>query len=240
VSDLHGDPVPRALLYSPSGVFQVWVSPESVILNEYENLAPPDGPVASTADWWQFEYPNPGRLPPDRTRFCMQRGGDLTLRTSKGKLIWHSRTAGTGHHNYLRVQDNGNLVVRTGKGRIVWASWTTRTIRPDGFTLGSGRHLVYRYRQQFGITPTWLKMRPDGDLVLLLGRQVIWRTGTHVKGAYARLLPRGDFVVMTPSGTILWRSGTHGRPSYLELVTGCLTFNTNYGKVWARPRACGP
>ena len=74
--------------------------------------------------------------------------------------------------------------------------------------------------------------------MLLLGRHVIWNTGTHTKGAYARLLPRGDFAVIAPSGEILWRSGTHGRPSFLELFTGCLTFNTSHGTAWDRPRRC--
>jgi hypothetical protein len=82
-------------------------------------------------------------------------------------------------------------------------------------------------------------MRTDGDLVLVLGHQVIWSTGTHAKGAYARLLHRGDLVVIAPSGKVLWRSGTHGRPSFLALSTGCLGFNTSYGTVWERPSGCG-
>jgi hypothetical protein len=234
VSSRTGRPVPGSQLFSPSGVFALSVAPESVEIDEDEPLAP-DGPYAGTTTWWQFMYPNPGYLPPDKSRLCMRSSGNLSLRTSKGKLIWSSHTTGTGRHNYLTMQNNGNLVIRTGTDRPVWSSGTTQTILPGDSTLASGRHLVDRYRQQFGVTPTWLSMRKNGDLVLIQGKRLLWSTGTHVRGAYARLLPRGDFVVYAPSGRVLWRSRTHGKPSFLELTTGCLTFNTRVGTVWSRP-----
>jgi hypothetical protein len=235
VSSRNGAPVAGAERFSRSGVFTLLVTPESVEIDESEPLAP-GGPYAGTTTWWQFMYPNPGYLPPDRSRLCMRSSGNLSLRTSKGKVIWSSHTAGTGRHNYLTMQDYGNVIVRTAKGKVVWSSRTTRTILPGGSTLASGRHLVYRYRQQFGITPTWLIMRKKGDLVMMLGKRLLWSTRTHVRGAYAKLLPRGNFVVYAPSGRVLWRSRTHGRPSFLELTTGCLTFNTSHGTVWSRPR----
>jgi hypothetical protein len=237
VSSLHGYPVAGSQLFSASGVFNVWVQPESVEIDENETL--PGGVGAGTTTWWQFMYPNSGTLPPDRSKFCMQGSGSLTLRTSKGKLIWSSHSAGTGRHNYAKLRNDGNLVIYTSKGRAVWSTRTTRTILPDGSILASGHHLVYRYRQQFGLAPTWLVMRRTGDLVLLQSGRVLWSTRTHVKGAYAELLGHGNFVVYAPSGRVLWLSRTHGRPSFLELTGGCLTFNTSYGTVWSRPRgAC--
>ena len=166
----------------------------------------------------------------------MRSNGNLALHTSKGKLIWSSHTTGTGRHNYVTMQNDGNLVMRTASGKVVWSSGTTRTILPNGGVLASGQHMVDRYRQQFGITPTWLSMQRGGDLVLALGRRIVWSTGTHVRGAYARLLPHGDLVLYAPSGKIIWRSGTSGRPTFLELVAGCADINTSYGAVWYRPR----
>jgi hypothetical protein len=224
----------RASRVSRSGVFTLNVTSQSVQLWETETF--PDGFSAGTVDWWQFAYPNSGSLGDDKSTFCMRVSGSLVLSTSKGKVIWSSHTAGTGRHNYLKVENDGNLVIYTGRGKAVWTSGTTRSIMIAGTTLRSGAHLVYRYRQQFGITPTWLIMRRSGDLVLQRGSDVIWSTRTHVKGARAALLRDGNFVVYSPGGRVLWQSHTRGHDAFLEL--NCSYLGMSYrgsGTSWNAP-----
>jgi hypothetical protein len=171
----------------------------------------------------------------------MRNDGDLVLSTSKGKVIWSSHTAGTGRHNSIRLENDGNLVMYNGRGKAVWATDTTRTIMIAGTTLRSGAYMVYRYRQQFGITPTWLIMRRSGDLVLQRGSDVIWSTRTHVKGAHAMLLRDGDLVVYSPAGKVLWQSRTRGHDAFLEL--NCSYMSMSYrtgGTSWHAPAGAQP
>jgi hypothetical protein len=229
----------RASRTSRSGVFTVNVTSQSVQLWETETF--PDGFSAGTVDWWQFPYPNPGYLSSDKSTFCMRASGSLVLSTSKGQVIWSSHTAGTGRHNYLRVENDGNLVVYTAHGKAVRQSGTTRSIMIAGTTLSSGAHLVYRVRQQLGITPTWLIMRRSGDLVLQRDSDVIWSTHTHVKGAHAALLRDGNFVLYSPAGRVLWQSHTRGHDAFLEL--NCSFLGMSYrtsGTSWNAPAGAQP
>jgi hypothetical protein len=229
----------RASRESRSGVFTLIVTSQSVQLWEDETF--PDGFSAGTEDWRQFPYPSSGPLSSDKSTFCMRASGSLVLSTSKGKVIWSSHTAGTGRHNYLRVENDGNLVVYTGRGKAVWASGTTRSIMIAGTTLRSGAHLVYRELPQLGITPTWLIMRRSGDLVLQRGSDVIWSTRTHVKGARAALLRDGNFVVYSPDGRVLWQSHTRGHDAFLEL--NCSYLGMSYrtrGTSWNAPAGRQP
>jgi hypothetical protein len=229
---------PGAERESLSGVFTLSLTGDSVQLQEDESF--PDGFAAATVDWWQFLYP--ARLNSyDKSKLCMRTNGDLVLSTSKGKVIWSSHTAGTGHHNSVRLENDGNLVMYNGRGKAVWSTDTTRTIMIAGTTLRSGAHLVYRYRQQFGITPTWLIMQRSGDLVLKRGSQVIWSTRTHVKGAHAALLRDGDLVVYSPVGKVLWQSHTRGHDAFLELNCSymSLLYRTS-GTSWNAPAGSQP
>ena len=223
---------------SLSGVFTLSLTGDSVQLQENESF--PDGFEAGTVDWWQFLHA--GRLNAyDKSKFCMRTNGDLVLSTSKGKVIWSSHTAGTGRHNSIRLENDGNLVMHNDHGKAVWATDTTRTIMIAGTTLRSGAHMVYRYRQQFGITPTRLIMRRSGDLVLQRGSKVIWTTHTHVKGAHATLLRDGDLVVYSPAGKALWQSHTRGHDAFLEL--NCSYMSMSYrtsGTSWNAPTGSKP
>jgi len=225
---------------STSGVFTLRLTGDSVQLQENESF--PDGFGAGTLDWWQFLYPNTGSLNSyDKSKLCMRTNGDLVLSTSKGHVIWSSHTTGTGRHNSIRLQNDGNLVMYNGRGKAVWATHTTRTIMITETTLRSGAYMVDRYRQQFGITPTWLIMRRSGDLVLQRGTHVIWSTHTHVKGAHAALLRDGDLVVYSPAGKVLWQSHTRGHDAFLEL--NCSYMSMSYrtsGTSWNAPAGPQP
>ena len=223
---------------SLSGVFALRVTGDSVQIAENETF--PDGFGAGTVNWWQFL--SAGRLNSrDKSKLCMRTSGSLVLSTSKGKVIWSSHTAGTGRHNSVRLENDGNLVMYNGRGKAVWSTRTTRTIMIAGTTLRSGTSLVDRYRQQFGIAPTWLAMKSNGDLVLESRSRILWSTHTHVRGAHAALLRSGDLVVYSPAGRLLWQSHTRGHDAFLEL--NCSYMSLSYrtsGTNWNAPAGPQP
>jgi len=222
---------------SVSGVFALRVTGDSAEIDENETF--PDGFIASTINWWQFL--NSASLNSrDKTRLCMRTSGNLVLSTSKGKVIWSSHTTGTGRHNSVRLENDGNLVMFSS-GKVVWSTRTTRTIMIAGTTLRAGTSLVYRYRQQFGIAPTWLAMKRSGDLVLERRARILWSTHTRVRGSHAALLRDGDFVVYAPGGRVLWQSHTRGHDAFLEL--NCSYLSMSYrasGTNWHAPRGPQP
>jgi hypothetical protein len=204
---------PHSTIESPSGVFALTVSGTSVEINEDEPLS--DGTLTGAENWWQFA--TTGYKLHDRSTLTMQRDGDLVLRQSTGRTIWSSHTAGKGKDDYLQLKDDGDLVIRASNGRRIWHSATTSTVLTAAREIPSGSRLVNRYRQQFHITPTYLTMQRDGDLVLAWGRRRMWHSATHRRGAYAELSSGGRLEVVSTHGAVLWRSPSAGRAAWLNV-----------------------
>jgi hypothetical protein len=49
--------------------------------------------------------------------------GDLVLRTTSGKVLWHTGTSGSGSHNRLIMQTDGDAVIYNAAGHSVWSSF---------------------------------------------------------------------------------------------------------------------
>jgi hypothetical protein len=223
---------PHSTIQSPSGVFALTVEGTSVAINETEPLS--DGTTTGTENWWQFA--TKGYKLNDRSTLTMQHNGDLVLRQSTGRVIWRSHTAGKGRDDYLQLKDDGDLVIRAADGRRIWHSATTATILTAAREIPSGARLVNRYRQQFHITPTYLTMQRDGDLVLTWGSHRTWHSATHRRGAYARISPGGRLEVVSARGAVLWRSPRVGPAASLTLgQCGILELSAEYGsdqRLW--------
>ena len=215
-------------LHSPSGRFDLGLAGRSVRIDESEWLA--DGSGVGTTIWWQSEKMRTRFVPFDRSTFTMQRNGNLVLRLSDGRVIWASHTAVPG--SYVQLLDTGNLVIRAPSGRRVWSTRTTAVYLLPGQGLASGHYLVERYRQQFGIAPTYLTMQRDGDLVLRQGRNRTWHSNTHVAGSSMRLTARGRLEVVTAHGRVVWSSPRVGSSALLSLDQCGIVVLSGAGGSW--------
>lgn len=239
---LHPQTAASALV-SRNGVFTLGVGGTSLDISENHTF--PDGRSNGTVVWWQFAYPT-GYDMKDRSVLRMQTDGNLVLRSSTGRKVWASNTAGSGTNNHVTMHDNGNLVMYTASGRVVWQSGTTAIMLTAGHRLKSGQQLINKYRSQFGIVPTRLVMTTGGDLALYWGATRTWHTNTHVAGSHLTLGTNGNLVIYAPNGRAVWQSLTRGRDATLA-VNQCgeidLTTFSN-SAVWRRPasptqRVCG-
>jgi hypothetical protein len=222
---------PTSSLMSPSGVFTLTVTGTSVELDEDEQL--PTGTSTAAVNWWKFATSD-YRIN-DRSTLTMQRNGDLVLRASGGRLIWHSNTASTRRGNYVQLLDSGDLVMRAASGKWLWSTQTTRTILRYGQRVASGDRLVNRYRQQFHITPTYLVMGRNGDLSLRWGTHQTWHTNTHVKGSHLSMTKGGRLQVVSPKGKQIWVSPASGRKASLTLEQcGVMELDSHspHGRTW--------
>ena len=166
---------------------------------------------------------------------AMQSTGDLVEQTADGRVLWSSGTSGNrGAHAVM--QSNGNLVIETSGGAVVYSTNSHSTGCPRLVLQDDGNLVIYGGTQAAwadGVTQTtlwagdelqsgWsiharpetvrLRMRPDGDLVLVDAvERVLWstRTAGHA-GARAVMQGDGNLIVDTPGGAALWSSGTAG------------------------------
>jgi hypothetical protein len=133
--------------------------------------------------------------------------GDLVDRSSTGKLLWHTGTAGTGSHNRLSLLSNGNLVLRNYRGTELWSSASGRAGDPAKATLTSGHRLLPGKQLVRG---AWaLTLRHSGDLVLTQSGRVKWHSKTAGRrGTHLDLRANGDLVLYRTDRRAVWSART--------------------------------
>ncbi len=223
---------PAAALQSSSGRFALVLTRRDLMIHNEVLLT--SSSAAGYTTWRRAA----SHVPAGAVRLCMQRNGNLVLR-SDGVAAWSSRTAGTGAHNYAVLRDGGSLVVRTAAGRPVWSSRTTAVLLTAGDRLLSGRSLRNVTNPH---AVTRLTMRASGDLVLTRGTTTMWRTDTHVEGSYLTVLLHGQLALHGPAGRLIWRSTAVGSKPLLTVAgLGRITLESfASGRCWVRPGgACG-
>ncbi|MCO5972492.1 hypothetical protein [Actinoallomurus soli] len=97
---------------------------------------------------------NPGKtLRTNRLALTMQKGGDLVLRDTSGKIIWSTGTHHAGA--YAEFQTDGNLVVYINGRQAVWGAGT------------------------FGHDGATLVLQADYNMVIYDGHNALWATNTY-------------------------------------------------------------
>lgn len=173
-------------------------------------------------------------------RLTLQTDGNLVL-AAPGRVLWNSRTSGTGDADVLTLQGDGNLVLRSGDGRAVWHTsvgtgvllavgddgnlavtdaagrvvWQTRTPGPTltpGQSIRAGEAVVSADgRYRLDFTAA-------GDLVLTGPGRTLWRTGTAVADGTLTQQTDGNLVLRKADGSAVWSSGTSGRTGAVTTV----------------------
>jgi hypothetical protein len=206
-------------LSSRSGEFTFDSYPEEVVLDQFAPLSGPDGQTTTATDVWIADDSS-GNYPwsnTDRSTLRMQTDGNLVLYTSTGRVLWQSRTAGTGSHNRLVMQNDGNLVMYTSTNKAIWATSTTPVYLPAGRRLPSGARMVDRSGVPVGGPTSSLSMQKDGNLVYRCDGSPIWATNTHVPGSFLSMQRDGNLVLTTATGHPLWSTRTTGAGPYTWL-----------------------
>ena len=148
--------------------------------------------------------------------------GNLVILTAVGVQSWNTGTAGSDAV-FLRLE-NGYIALYTQDGSVVWTSRTTHTLRV-GEELRAGQRLVSQDGRYI------LIMQDGGNLEFrsapLNGGNLLWDSSTGSNpGAYATLLPGGNFVVRSSdSMTTLWAT----RPA----DCGAVSIQVNNGGFFA-------
>lgn len=192
-----------------SGRFTLFVSSDYLGIDEMTWLNGPAGrDYFSTGTWFRDE-PNGFHTDHDATVLAFYCNGDLALRHSTGKLLWHSNTANRGAKT-LTLTSGGNLVMTTATGTLVWQSGSGSTLLPANSILRSNSRLLNNWADQQGAPTRTLNMQTDGNLVYRVGSTVRWQTRTKVPGSHAAVTTHAQLVVVAPDGRVLWSSGKTG------------------------------
>ena len=133
----------------------------------------------------------------------MRHNGNLVLASHSGRILWTSRTRGSGKQNRLVVRNSGNLVMYTASGKIVWESHTTRVLLGGGDQLRSGQRMVFSFDYRDS-----LRMRADGELVYRCGPALVWKAPRKRPGPYLVMQTNGNLVLRGPHGRMLWSAQT--------------------------------
>jgi hypothetical protein len=201
-----------------NGRFTLTVSSDYLELDEMAWLNGPAGRDYTSTGTWFRDEPTGFHTDHDATMLAFYCNGDLALRHSSGKLLWHSNTANKGAVR-LSLTSGGNLVMTTATGTVVWQSGSGSVLLPANSVLRSNSRLVHAWADQQGNPVRTLSMQTDGNLVYRVGSAVKWQTNTHVPGSHAGVTTRAQLVVVAPDGRVLWSSRATGS-SYSVLNAG--------------------
>lgn len=168
-------------------------------------------------------------------RLTVGADGDVTLRLGTGPVLWHTGTTGNPGARLVQ-QPSGALEVLTRSGTVLWSTAVAapgaRTIiKPDGvlYSVDTAGRLVWKSTtdgpalkttgtdrvasgglllagESIAAGDVRLAMGVDGDLVLTRAGTAVWRTGTTVRGAVARVTPAGELQVVVGEA-VQWSSG---------------------------------
>lgn len=199
-------------LSSRSGEFVLYPSTGSVFLDQIAPITGPKGPsTVETGVWHEEDTFGPPVAPHDQTALRLKRNGNLVLITQRGRVLWSTRTQGTGSNNRLVVRNNGNLVLYTGSGKRLWASHTSPVFLGAGESLQSGRRMVSLWdHNAIGFKLVTLTMQRNGNLVYRCRNTVNWSSHTHVRGSQLVMQDNGNVVIRAPDGRRLWSTHTKG------------------------------
>ncbi|MGN6606335.1 MAG: hypothetical protein ACTHMS_04910 [Jatrophihabitans sp.] len=205
------------VLASPSGEFQLKLSPDFLALWDYVRIGTATEPdFAGTGIWFRDDGTGLHQSNTDRSILRLRRDGNLVLMTSRGVILWTSGTRGSGTRNRLTLRDSGDLVMTTAEGRRVWATNTTRVYLGPRQRLLPGQRMYSRWADQQSRSRDLerLVMQPDGDLVLRNDECVHWHTRTHRAGSSLLMRPDGNLVIVGPHGRTIWSTHTGGAGPY--------------------------
>ncbi|MBF4606335.1 peptidoglycan DD-metalloendopeptidase family protein [Curtobacterium sp. VKM Ac-1393] len=155
--------------------------------------------------------------------------------TKNGKRLARWASAGTANSTALKVRADGTMALLAGSTVVVnWANYQDRVA--SGNLILGGTVL----RSDTSNTRV-LNMRTDGNLVQKVSGRVVWqsRTGGH-PGAWAELLPKGNFVIWTRDAArkkvVLWsaKTSTAGSGNLLVQVDGnVVLYGSKDTRVWS-------
>lgn len=74
--------------------------------------------------------------PNQATSLIVGAGGDVTLRTSSGRIVWSTKSAATAPAT-LAIQDDGNLVLYAQNQSVLWSK-NSGLVLPDGLSSANG------------------------------------------------------------------------------------------------------
>lgn len=201
---------PYQSLKSPRGFFELDIYGGTMSI-----LDDPAGRAAGSTGGLDIWNAGDFNAPNDPTSLVMQTDGNLVLYGGHSRVLWETRTNGTGSANYLSMQDDGNLVLRNAAGKALWAAGTGPAVLWNGQRLAPGGRLHVVAQRWPGLTypPASLVMQTDGNLVWYGSHgQPLWSSRTRGTGSqnYAVMQSDGNFVVYTASGRAVWATGTRG------------------------------
>jgi len=191
--------------------------------------------------------------------------GDVTLRLGTGPVLWHTGTTGNPGARLVQ-QPSGALEVRSASGAVLWTTGATSpgarsVVKPDGvlYTVDTAGRLVWKSTsngpalrttvpdrlpsgglllagESIATGDVRLTMGADGDLVLARAGAVVWRAGTTVPGASARVTAGGDLQVVA-GGTVRWSAGAASPGARLVVKDHARAYliSTAGASVWSTP-----